>query len=237
MKPPGDAPFWGCSNRGVLFHEVAADGALGIKAGMKAAGLKVPQRPDLFHLMQDGTKISQRLERNAYKAMATTIRAWNALDDFTSPNSKRGRPRHSKRSLEEAEALEEAAIDALDNWRWLLNQLRQALEPITPSGQIASTDAIRQRAQIITALMQQLGRKDVSEFATSATEKLDLLLAPICSLEQTLAPLRIDLDAESEFAIIRGWQRRDEQALSVQKLFPPSLHSLAQPFWDALDRY
>lgn len=237
-----DETTWGVTfldllEQGVVFHDVAADGALGIKAGMKAAELDVPLRPDLFHLMQDGTKISQRLERIAYKAMETTIKAWNALDDRTNPKPKRGRPRQSKLSPEEAEAQEMVAIDTVDNWNWLLKQLRQRLEPITPTGQIASTAAIRETVHIITDLMQQLGRDDISEFATSVTDKIDLLLAPISSLEESLAPLRIDLNAETEAAIIREWQQRKEHQLSIQELFPPSLCSLAQAFWDALDRF
>jgi len=237
-----DETTWGLKflellEQGVVFHDVAADGALGIKAGMKAAELSVPLRPDLFHLMQDATKISRRLERVAYKAMATTISAWNALDDRTNPKPKRGRPRLSKLSLEEAEAQETVAIDTFDNWRWLLKQLRQELEPITPVGQIASTAAIREMVQVITDLMQQLNRDDIAEFATSVTDKLDLLLAPICSLEKTLAPLRIDLNAETESTIIGGWLQREEHQLSIQELFPPFLHPLAQAFWDALARF
>lgn len=237
-----DETTWGLTflklvEQGVLFHDIAADGALGIQAGMKVAELGVPLRPDLFHLMQEATKISQRLERLAYQAMTTTICAWNALDDLTNPRPKRGRPRQSKLLPEEAEAQEIVAIDIFDNWNWLLAQLRQALEPITPAGQIASTSAIQETVQIIVALMQQLNRYDIGEFAASVNKKLDLLLAPICALEESLESLRIDLDAETESAIIRGWRQRDQHQLAIQQLFPPSLHNLAQAFWDALARF
>ena len=237
-----DETTWGLTfldlvERGVVFHDVAADGALGIQAGMKAAELGVPLRPDLFHLMQEATKISKRLERLAYKAMAETISAWNALDAHTSPKPRRGRLPALKCLPEEAEAREMAAIDTFDNWNWLLTQLRQALEPVTPAGQLASTTLIRETALIIAELMQQLNRDDLTEFATSIIAKLDLLLAPICALEERLAPLRIDLDAETESAIVRGWRQHDQHQLSIQQLFPPSLHSLAQTFWDALARF
>lgn len=237
-----DETTWGLTfldlvEQGVVFHDVAADGALGIKAGMKAAELGVPLRPDLFHLMQDATKISNRLERVAYKAMTTTISAWNALDDRTDPKPGRGRPRLSKLSLEEAEAQEMVAIDTFDNWNWLLKQLRQRLEPITPAGQIASTAAIRETLQVITDLMQQLNRDDIGKFATSVIAKLNLLLAPICALEEDLEPLRIDLDAETESFFIWAWRQREELQLSIPQLFPPSLQPLAQAFWDALARF
>ncbi|MBV7335277.1 hypothetical protein KFU94_44960 [Chloroflexi bacterium TSY] len=43
---------------------MVTDGALGIQAGAKAAGMNAPHSYDLFHQMQNGTKITQRLERN-----------------------------------------------------------------------------------------------------------------------------------------------------------------------------
>ena len=51
--------FLDLMEQGVAFHDVAADGAVGICAGMNAAGLDVPLRPDLFHLIQEATKISR----------------------------------------------------------------------------------------------------------------------------------------------------------------------------------
>jgi hypothetical protein len=237
-----DETTWGLTflkliEQGVTFHDIAADGALGIQAGMKAAGLDAPLRPDLFHLMQEATKISNRLERIAYQAVAETISAWKALDDLTNPKPRQGRPRQLKLMPEEAEAKEEVAIDTFDNWSWLLNQLRQALEPITPAGQIASTTTIQETASIITELMQQLNCSAITEFAASVNKKLPLLLAPIDALEESLAPLRMGLDAETESALIRGWRHRDQHQLAIPELFPPSLHALAQSFWDALARF
>ncbi len=237
-----DETTWGLTflkliEQGVTFHDIAADGALGIQAGIKAAELDVPLRPDLFHLMQEATKISRRLEGLAYKAMTETISAWKALDEHTLPKPRPGRPRQLKLMPEEAEAKEEVAIDLFDNWRWLLSQLRQALEPITPAGQIASTAAIRETVSIITELMQQLNCPAITEFAASVNKKLTLLLAPIGALEASLAPLRMGLDAETESAIIRGWRHRDQHQLTVSQLFPPALHTLVQAFWDALARF
>jgi len=234
-----DESAWGVTfldllERGVTFHDLSADGALGIRAGMNAAGLDVPLCPDLFHLMQEATTISKRLEGLAYKAMAETISAWNALEDRTNPNPKRGRPRKSKLQPDEAKAKEVMAIDTFDSWCWLLGQLRQTLEPITPTGQIASTITIRETASVITNLMQELRQDDIAKFAASLKDKLERLLAPIVALEADLAPLRTDLDAETESAIVRMWRQQSQHQLSVQQLFPPALQPLAQAFWDVL---
>lgn len=237
-----DETTWGLKflellEQGVDFHDLAADGALGIKAGMEAAELGVPLRPDLFHLMQESTHISKRLERLAYNAMATMDKAWRALEYATQPSPGSGRPPISKRTVEEAEALEEIAIDRADNWSWLLTQLRTALEPITPSGEIASAQAIRETLEAIADLMQALKRADVTDFAKTVLDKLDLFLAPISALEETLAPLRIALDRETESTIVWCWLQKEELRSSVEQLFPPPLQPIAQAFWDALSRF
>ena len=237
-----DETTWGLKflelrEQGVDFEDLAADGALGIQAGMKAAELAVPLRPDLFHLLQESTQISKRLERMAYNAMATREKTWRLLDYATSPNPGSGRPPTSKLTLEEAAALEESAIDIADNWSWLLAQLRTALEPITPSSQIASSHTIRETLAVIADLMQTLERTDVVAFAKSVRDKLDLFLAPIIDLEETLLSVRMALDSETESTIVRCWQQKEEHCLSVAQLFPPSLQPIAQTFWDALSRF
>jgi hypothetical protein len=237
-----DETTWGLKflellEQGVDFHDLAADGALGIKAGMEAAQLGVPLRPDLFHLMQDSTKITNRLERQAESAMKATEKAWRALDHATSPKPGPGRRTSSTLTLEEAQAVETIAIDTADNWSWLLDQLRSGLEPITPAGRIASADTIRETMEAIAGLMQELERTDVAHFATTVLDKLNLFLAPIIALEETLAPWRIDLNADTEATIVRAWLQKEELCCSVQELFPPSLLPIAQAFWDALSRF
>jgi transposase-like protein len=75
-----DATTWGCvfldaKNRGVRFANLVSDEAKGILAGVRAAELNVPVCPDLFHLMQDGKRISRRLEMRAYQAITNAERA------------------------------------------------------------------------------------------------------------------------------------------------------------------
>lgn len=237
-----DETTWGVKflemlEQGIEFADVAADGALGIKAGLEAAQVTAPLRPDLFHLMQDATKISQRLERQAYKAMETTATAWRILDEATAPHPRRGRRRKCSLALAEAQQQEVRAIETYDNWSWLLRELRQSLEPITATAQIACAETVRQTLLLITDLMQQLKRQEIADFATAVIRKLELFLAPIAALEQTLAPLRTALDAGTEATFIRLWQQQAQHQLAVPQLFPLPLQPTAQAFWDALAHF
>jgi len=62
-----DGTTWGVTllnlqERGIRFHDLVSDGAKGIQAGVEAAELVVPFRPDLFHVIRDAHPISRRLE-------------------------------------------------------------------------------------------------------------------------------------------------------------------------------
>jgi hypothetical protein len=88
-----DETHWGVTflelaDQGIQFHDLAADGARGIRAGVKAAELAIPLRPDLFHLLREAHPISRRLERVAYKAIQTadyTQRAVREATAYTDP--------------------------------------------------------------------------------------------------------------------------------------------------------
>jgi hypothetical protein len=49
--------------QGIRFQDVSSDDALGIQAGAREVQLVVPWRPDLFHLLQDGQRITCHLEK------------------------------------------------------------------------------------------------------------------------------------------------------------------------------
>jgi hypothetical protein len=72
-----DATTWGLTfleleERGVQFHDIASDGALGIQAGIRDAELTVPLRSDLFHLLRKADQTTRHLETQAYRAVETT---------------------------------------------------------------------------------------------------------------------------------------------------------------------
>lgn len=237
-----DATTWGLKflelmERGIEFDDLATDGALAIQAGARDAGLNAPIRHDLFHLMQDGTKISHRLEQAMNQALEDREAAWQALEQATTPKRRRGRPRTAPCSLEEAESALIDSIELYDNWTWLLKSARLALEPITVTGQIASAESARQTIYAAAQLMTELGRADISAFADGLIDKLPKLLSPLIWLEDTLADLRVGLQPEIEAFITHLWLHRLEHKLSVEEIFPPALQPTAKAFWQALSRF
>jgi len=138
-----DATTWGLTylelvERGVRFHDLACDGGPGLRAGVREAALAIPLRPDLFHILRDAHRLTQRLERAAYQAMETAERARRADLEARGIIRRRGRRLKIKVPLPQAEAEETQAMETFDNWCWLLGEVRQALEPITPAHRIVS---------------------------------------------------------------------------------------------------
>ncbi|MBV7337182.1 hypothetical protein KFU94_54935 [Chloroflexi bacterium TSY] len=178
-----DETTWGLKflellERGITFDDLVTDGALGIQAGAKAAGMNAPHSYDLFHQMQNGTKITQRLEREMDQAMTDRDVAWQELDEQTAPARRPGRPRKCTVTLEVADQTVLTAVDLHENWTWLLRTVRQALEPISPTGQLVNTDAAQQTILAATQLMMEMNRDEIAHFATQLQQNLPTLLAP-----------------------------------------------------------
>lgn len=138
-----DATTWGVSflelqEQGISFQDVACDGARGIRSGMEQAELSVPLCPDLFHLLRDAHVLTRRLERKAYEAIEQSYKAQRAEVEAQSPKRRQGRPLEIQKSLAEAETHEQQAISNYDSFVWLQEEIRQALEPWTPSNMLTS---------------------------------------------------------------------------------------------------
>ncbi len=93
-----DATHWGLTFldltvQGIVFHDVAADGVRGIRAGLQAAELAVPLRPDLFHLLREGKRLQNRLEKKAYQALRMADRAHRAEQEAQQSTRRSGRRR------------------------------------------------------------------------------------------------------------------------------------------------
>ena len=97
---------------------------------MKAVSLLIPLRPDLFHLIREAHRATQRLERAAYRAIENAERARRVQEEQVLPKRRRGAPLKVKVALPQALAEEQQTILHLDTWEWLFHEMRQALEPI-----------------------------------------------------------------------------------------------------------
>ncbi|MGB6380338.1 MAG: hypothetical protein WBF55_07210 [Syntrophobacteria bacterium] len=234
-----DETHWGVTflelaEQGVQFQDVAADGARGIRAGLAAAELAVPLRPDLFHLLRDAHPITKRLERAAYKAMETTEQSRRVEQEAAMDKRRQGRPCKANLLLAAAVGQEEQAIDTFDLWCWLLGEVRQALEPITPAGHLSNSLQVHETIQVATMLMRELARQDVGHFADKVMAHLDELLAPIEWLETTLARWRTSLSSADEAFITWFWQQQQALDLPLDEAVPAHLLDVAQAFWHAL---
>jgi hypothetical protein len=153
-----DGTTWGVTyldlvERGIRFHDLASDGGTGLRAGVREAGLAIPLRPDLFHLLHEAHHVTRRLEGAAYKALEFAERARQADREARGLVRRRGPRLTVKVPLPQAEREEAAALARLDQWTWLLQEVRQVLEPIThahPLVSVAATKATIETAVVLT---------------------------------------------------------------------------------------
>jgi hypothetical protein len=232
-----DATTWGLTylnlvERGIQFQDLACDGGTGLRAGVKEADLVIPLRPDLFHILQDAHRLTRRLERAAYQAIEAVERARRADLEAQGILRRRGPRLKVKVALPQAELPQAQAIAAFDNWCWLLGEIRQALEPITPDHHIVSVAETKATLETAIALLKELACPGVTAFADDLQEKLVELLAPLEWLEQQLKPVLQGLDAPTQAFIVWTWQHRHELNLDLD--IPQTLRSIVRAVWDIL---
>jgi len=237
-----DGTAWGLTyldlvERGIQFHDLACDGGTGLRAGVREAELAIPLRPDLFHILQDAHCLTRRLESAAYKAIETAERARRADLEARGIIRRRGRRLKIKVPLPQAEVEEAQAIETFDNWCWLLGEIRQALEPITPAYRIVSVAETKATVETAVELLKELNHSDITAFADDLQGKIPQLLAPLEWLEQQLTPVLKDLDADTQTFIIWAWQHRQELNLNIDTDIPEALRSVVHTVWDTLELF
>lgn len=230
-----DATHWGLTfldlaAQGVVFHDVAADGARGIQAGLEAAELAVPLRPDLFHLLREGTRLQNRLKKKAYKAIRMTERAKRAEQEAKLGKKRSGRPLKVAISAAEAAQKEAQVIFTYDHFSWLLAEIRQALEPITTTYRLQSPVQAQATLEAAIALVMTLPGKKLSAFAQQLCDHIEALLAPLVWLYETLAPWCATLPPALEAWLLACWRYGCQLLDDV----PPSWRKTASAVWDAL---
>ena len=227
-----DATHWGLTflelaERGVVFHDMVCDGAKGIQAGLKDAQSGVPLRPDWFHLLRDAHKITRRLERAAYKAIDAVE---CVREELCRPKSKM-----SASTLASFVAREQRAIELFDTWSWLLDEVRQCLEPITLTGQMQSHQFAQETLETAILLLNTLAHKEISDFAATLLDHQTDLLAPLVWLSDTLKPWRENLDQTDEAFIIWAWLNRQDLNITPDDGdWPTALQPTLAAFWQAL---
>jgi hypothetical protein len=237
-----DATTWGLTflellERGVQFHDIASDGALGIQAGIRDAELAVPLRSDLFHLLRKAHSITRHLEAEAYRAIETTELARSIEQQAQEPKPRRGRPKGCKVSYAQARQLESQAIERYDTWCWLLDELRQVLQPFNARGELNSSSEARQTLETVAVLLKSMDVIKARSFARlKVLGHLEELIAPLAWLEETLAPYRIGLEAETEAFVVWAWQHRHTLNIDVDDLTDLPADTV-RAFWSTLELF
>jgi hypothetical protein len=234
-----DGTTWGVTylnlvERGIRFHDLASDGGTGLRAGVREAGLAIPLRPDLFHLLHEAHHVTRRLEGAAYKALESAERARQADLEARGLVRRRGPRLKVKVPLPQAEHEEAAALARLDQWTWLLREVRQTLEPITPAHQLVSVAKTQATIETAVTLLKELAHPDITAFADDLQAKLPELLAPLEGLEQQLTPVLKGLAADTQGFIFWAWQHRQALNLNIDTDIPESLRSVVRTVWDTL---
>jgi len=238
-----DATSWGVTylellERGIRFHDLASDGGTGLLAGVKEAQLAIPLRPGtpwvLFHLLHDAYRLTRRLEAAAYRAIDTAERARRAELEAQGLIRRRGPRLKIKTPLAQAEVAEAQAIAVFDAWEWLLGEIRHALEPFRPNGQLVSVADTQATLLTALGLLEELGHKDITAFTADLREKMPQLLAPLTWLEQQLAVVFQDLDVDSQAFILWAWQHRQALGVDIATDMPVALQAVSQTAWDTL---
>jgi len=203
-----DGTTWGVTyldllQRGIRFQDLARDGGKGLLAGVREAELAVPLRPDLFHLLREAGRLTQRLEKAAYKTIETAERARRSALEAQGLVRRRGRRLKVETPLPQAEVQEAQAIATFDAWCWLFGEIRQALELITPASSLGSVAAAQAMLETAVGLLKELGHPQITAFADDLHEKLPQLLTPLEWLEQHLSPVLQDLDVVNIKRIVK----------------------------------
>jgi hypothetical protein len=238
-----DATTWGVSflelqEQGISFQDIACDGAKGIRSGIQQAELSVPLRPDLFHLLCDAHVLTRRLEKKAYAAIEQAYKAQRAELEAQLPKRRQGRPLKVQKNLAEAETQEQRAIDNYDSFVWLQKEIRQALDPWTPSSMLASAQQAQETLETAIALLRELKDANMDAYARKLQDRQGELVAPLVWLEQQLASYQQGLAPDTEAVIIWAYKHREELDLENPGAgFPPDLHPVVEAFWQALSTF
>ena len=234
-----DGITWGVTyldllQRGIRFHDLASDGGSGLLAGVREAELAIPLRPDLFHLLQETHRLTRRLESTADKAMEAAERARRADLEARGLLRRRGPRFKIKVALPQAEVAEAQAIATFDNWCWLLGEMRQALEPITPTYRIVSVAETKATVETAIALLKELNHAGITAFVDDLQGKLPELLAPLEWLAQQLTPVFASLDADTQPFVLWAWQHRYALNLAIDTDFSEAQRLAVRIVWDIL---
>jgi hypothetical protein len=242
-----DETTWGCAwldliGRGVRLASLGADGAAGLAAGARAAGLPTP-RLDHWHTLRDLGRIARALEAAAYRHLTRADRAERAAaaEQYRAEHGRRprrGRPLRAPSDTTGVAAAVAAADDAVkraDGVAVVLEQVRDALPPVEArTGQLRRAAPVAAELGAAAALLRESGGR-AAEAAALLDQRTAGLVAYLEDLEQALAGPRAALGAEPLTFLAWAWQHRHALGLRAAADAWPQAPELAGQVWTALD--
>ena len=242
-----DETAWGCTMldllaQGVTVRSLVSDGAEGLRAGVRAAGLPEPHL-DHWHTLRDLGRLAHILEAEAYRRLeeaersqrAATVEAYRLVHGH---RPGRGRPLKvasdplsAQRAIQETEE----AIRRADGAAIVLTAVREALRPVERrSGRPRRPEESKADLEAAAALLREVGGR-AAEMATILEQRGDRLVAYLVELEAALAGLRERLGEEVVSLLGWAWRHREGLGLADAGEAWPQDPEVARQVWAALD--
>jgi hypothetical protein len=244
--PSRDETAWGCTlldltARGVAVGSVTADGADGLRAGLRAAGLPAP-RPDHWHTLRELGRPVQWLEHEAYRRLEAADRSQRAAaaDAYRRQHQRRPRPGRPLKaatdpaSVQAAIEAADAAVRRADGAATLLTMVREGLRPLdAATGRVRRPAAGRADLTAAAVLLGELGGRAV-DAATLLARRADGLVAALTALDAALAGPRAVVGEAGVTFLSWAWQHRAALGLRDAAEAWPQASTVACWVWAAL---
>jgi hypothetical protein len=242
-----DETSWGCTllevvARGTTLASLTADGAEGLRAGARAAGLGEPAL-DHWHTLRELERTRQLLEHQAYRALRAADRSARAAAAEAHRRQHGRRPRGGrplKAPADPASAAAtaqaaEAAVRRADDAAVVLAAVREALRPVDGrTGQIRPPAAVAADLAAAADLLREAGGRAV-DAARVLEHRRAGLLASLTALQAALAGPRAVLDEPAVTFLAWAWQHRAALGLADASEAWPAHPAAARWVWAALE--
>ncbi|HEX5504445.1 MAG TPA: hypothetical protein VFW96_17610 [Thermomicrobiales bacterium] len=242
-----DETSWGCTvldvvARGTTLAGLTADGAEGLRAGARAAGLAEPAL-DHWHTLRDLGRTRQVLDNQAYRALGVADRGQRAAAAEAQRQQhghRPGRGRPLKAATDPASVAAAAqgaavAVQRADDTAVVLATVRECLRPLDPrTGSVRAPAAVAADLAAAAALLREVGGRAL-DAAALLEHRSAALVASQRGLHAALAGPRAVLDEPTVAFLAWSWQHRAALGLPDAALAWPTQPTAARWVWAALD--
>jgi hypothetical protein len=227
--------------RGTTLASLTADGAEGLRAGARAAGLAEPAL-DHWHTLRELDRTRQLLDNQAYRALDVADRSQRAAaaEAHRQQHGHRpGRGRPLKATTDPASVAAAAhtaavAVRRADDTTVVLLAVRESLRPLDPrTGRVRVPDTVSADLAAAAALLREVGGRAV-DAAALLEHRGAALVASQRGLHAALAGPRAVLDEPTVAFLAWAWPHRAALDLPDAALAWPAPPTPARWAWAAL---